>query len=454
MSLTQENKPDYSDEDIQLPILIALKEDDIEGLRELLVDKHASDIAELLNLCDYGDRSKIIAVLGEFDPETLTYLDSDVKDQIVSIIGSKGSAEAIEELDSDDAVQIVQDLTEEKMEEILEALSDEKRLEVEDALAYPEESAGRLANKQFVTIHEDATVGDTIDVMRASDDLPQDFYTIFVVDEKDHPTHYVPLSRIMRSQRDIKIVDLMQEIIKAIPVETDQEEVANTFQKYGLISAPVVNQFGKMIGVITVDDIAYVIKEEVEEDILNLVGLNSETDILGSVVKKFSNRIPWLFLNLGTAFTASFIIAYFEGSIEKLVALAALMPIVASMSGNCGTQILTVTVRALATKELGANNFFKVLRREIVSSFLISLALGSAVFLVSYLMYQNSHLSGVIFISVILTFLLASLCGASIPVVMQKLGYDPAVASSILLTAVTDISSFFIFLGLATILVI
>lgn len=455
MSIKPENISDYySDEEITLPLLAALKDDDIEELRDLLTDKHPSDIAELLNLCDYDDRAKIVAVLGEFDPETLTYLDSDVRDQIISIMGSKISAEAIEELESDDAVQIVQDLPEEKKEEILEALSDEKRLEVEDALAYPEDSAGRLANKQFVTIHSTATVGDTIDLMRASENLPQDFYTVFVVDDNNRPTHYVPLSRIMRSRREIRISELMQEMFKVISVDTDQEEVANMFQKYNLISAPVINRSGKMIGVITVDDIAYVIKEEAEEDILGMVGLNSETDILSSVVKKFRNRSPWLFINLGTAFTASFIIAMFEGSIEKLVALATLMPIVASMSGNCGTQILTLTVRAIATKELVSSNFFKVLRKEIITSFLISLALGSTVFLVSYLMFHNYNLSEVIFFSVILTFFLASLCGASIPVIIQKLGYDPAIASSILLTAVTDMSSFFIFLGLATLLVV
>lgn len=454
MSITQENKPDYSDEDILFPILIALKEDDINGLRTLLVDKHPSDIAELLNLCDYDDRAKVIAILGDIDPETLTYLDSEVKDQIISILGSKSSAEAIEELDSDDAVQIVQDLPEEKVEEILEALSGEKRQEVEASLAYPEDSAGRLANKQFVTINHNAAVGDVIDLMRVSENLPQDFYTIFVVDADNKPTHFIPLSRIMRNKRDVKVSDLMQEIVKAIPVNTDQEEVANIFQRYNFISAPVVDDKGSMIGVITVDDIAYVIKEEAEEDILGMVGLNSETDILGSVFKKFRNRSPWLFINLGTAFTASFIIAMFEGSIEKLVALATLMPIVASMSGNCGTQILTVTVRALATKELSSGNFFKVLRKEILSSFLISLALGTAVFSVSYLMFSNYHLSEVIFFSVVLTFFLASLCGASIPFIVQKLGYDPAIASSILLTAITDMSSFFIFLGLATILVV
>ncbi len=406
MSLTQENKPDYSDEDILLPLLAALKDDDIESLRLQLVDKHPSDIAELLNLCDYDDRSKVIAVLGDVDPETLTYLDSEIKDHVISLLGLKSSAEAIEELDSDDAVQIVQDLTEEKKEGILEALSDEKRLEVEDALAYPEDSAGRLANKQFVTTSDSATVGDAIDLMRASNDLPQDFYTIFVVDSAGKSTHFVPLSRIIRSKREVNISDLMQEIVKAVPVDTDQEEVANIFQRYNLISAPVMDHYGKMIGVITVDDITYIIKKEAEEDILGMVGLSSETDILGSIFKKFKNRSPWLFINLCTAFTASFIIAMFEGSIEKLVALATLMPIVASMSGNCGTQILTVMVRALATKELVSSNFFKVLRKEIISSFLISLALGAAVFAVSYLMFSNYHLSEVIFLSVVFTFLL------------------------------------------------
>ncbi|MDX1950402.1 MAG: magnesium transporter [Rickettsiales bacterium] len=448
--MIEQTKDYYSEEDILLPMLSALKDDDLEALRSMLSENHPTEIAELLNLCEPEDREKIIAVLGDIDPEILTFLDDSVRDDILKIIGSQSVAEAIEELESDDAVQLVQDLPEEQIEEILEGLSLEKRQEVEESLNYPEESAGRLANKQFVTISDFASVGDTIDLMRTSENLPQDFYTIFVVDEEGRPTHYIPLSRIMRNKREVKVRDLMQEIIKIIPVDTDQEEVANIFQKYGLISAPVVNHNGKMVGVITVDDITYIIKQEAEEDILGMVGLTSQKDLFGSVIKRFSSRSPWLFINLITAFVTSFIISFFEKSIAELVALATLMPIVASMSGNCGTQTLTITVRALATKELSSNNFFKMLKREFLTSMLISLALGSSVFLVSFLMYENYLLSSIIFSAIILTFFLASISGCAIPFIMQKLRFDPAVASSVLLTAITDMSSFFIFLTLAT----
>ncbi len=448
--VNEQVKDYYSQEDLVLPMLSALKDDDLEALRAMLAENHPSEIAELLNLSEADDRERIIAVLGELDPEILTFLDDEIRDDVLKIIGTQSVAEAIEELESDDAVQLVQDLPDEQIEEILEGLSIEKRQEVVESLNYPEESAGRLANKQYVTISDFASVGDVIDLMRVSENLPQDFYTIFVVDDEGRPTHYIPLSRIMRNKREVKVSDLMQEIIKEIPVETDQEEVANIFQKYGLISAPVVNHNGKMVGVITVDDITYIIKQEAEEDILGMVGLTSQKDMFGSVIKRFSNRSPWLFINLITAFSVSFIISFFEKSIAELVALATLMPIVASMSGNCGTQTLTITVRAIATKDLSSSNFLRMLKREIFTAILIAIALGSAVFLVSFLMYNNYLLSAIIFSAIILTFFLASISGCTIPFIMQKLGFDPAVASSVLLTAITDISSFFIFLALAT----
>jgi len=291
-------------------------------------------------------------------------------------------------------------------------------------------------------------------LLRTSRSLPEDFYTLFVVDEENRPVSYVPLSRIIRSARSIKVKKLTEEIIKTIDINLDQEEVANIFQRYNLISSPVVDEEGKMIGVITIDDIADVLEEEIEEDVMRLAGLGSETDIVSGPYKKFQNRSPWLFVNLLTSIFASYIISFFEVEIAELVALAVLMPIVASMSGNAGAQTLTVSVRAIATNELGFSNFKKVLIKEVLAALINGLIFGFITFLASYLFYANPQLSLVIFTAFILTFLLASVSGCAIPLIMHKFKFDPAVSSSALVYAVTDISSFFIFLGLASILLI
>lgn len=445
----------YAEEDLIQPIISALKNSSNKQVKALLEESHTSDIAEILNLCDKTERSRLIALLGgEIEPEVLIHLDSDIKDEVISLIGAESGADAIKQLESDEAIQFIEDLHEENVEDILDNLSVKKRLEVEEGLTYPEDSAGRLANKQFVTVKETIDVGDAIDLLRSSKDLPEDFYTIFAVDGEGRPTSFIPLSRIMRNERKVKISKLKEDVIKAIDVNLDQEEVANIFQKYNLISAPVVNEEGKMIGVITIDDIPDVMEEEFEEDILHLAGLGSGSDISNSPYKKFQNRYPWLFVNLITSIIASFIIFQFEVEISKLVALAVLMPIVASMSGNAGSQTLTIAVRAIATKELGFANFKKVLIKEVLTALINGLVFGFITLLASYLFYGNLDLGFVIFFAVILTFLLASISGCSIPLIMHKLGFDPAISSSALVYAITDISSFFIFLGLASILLV
>lgn len=448
-------KTDYAEEDIVLPIVSALKDSSNKKVKKLLEDSHSSDIAEILNLCDKGERSRLIALLGgEISPEVLTHLDGEVKDEVISLIGAESGAEAIGQLESDEAIQFIEDLSEDKVEEILYNLTGKKRIEVEEGLNYPEDSAGRLANKQFVTIGQKATVGDAIDLLRGSKSLPDDFYTVFVVDDEGRPISFVPLSRIMRNERTVKIAKLQEDIVKTIDVNLDQEEVAKVFQKYSIISLPVVDEENKMIGVITIDDIPDVLEEEYEEDILHLAGLGSETDLAGSPYRKFQNRSPWLFVNLITSVIASLIISIFEVEISKIVALAVLMPIVASMSGNAGAQTLTIAVRAIATKELGFSNFRKVLGKEVITSFINGIVFGFITLLASYLLYSDIYLSLVIFSAIILTFLFASISGCGIPLVMHRYGFDPAVSSSALVYAVTDISSFFVFLGLASILLI
>jgi magnesium transporter len=450
------NKDFDSGEDLVSPVVDALKSESNKTVTALLQDNHPSDIAEILNLSDKSERSRLIALLGgEIDPEVLTHIDdSNIKDEIISLIGAESGAEAIGKLESDEAIQFIEDLSDERVEEILENLTGSKRLEVEEGLNYPEDSAGRLANKQFIIVGEKFNVGDVIDLIRKSKTLPDDFYTVFVVDEEGRPTSYIPLSRVMRNERNIKIKNIGEEIIKCINYTLDQEEVANIFRKYKLVSSPVVDEEGRMIGVITIDDIPDVLEEELEEDIMHLAGLGSETDIVGSPYKKFQNRSPWLFVNLITSIFASYIISFFEVEITQLVALAVLMPIVASMSGNAGAQTLTVAVRAIATKELTFANYRKVLSKELITSVINGFIFGFITLLASYILYENIQLGIVIFSAVVLTFFLASFSGCSIPLIMHKWKFDPAVSSSALVYAVTDISSFFIFLGLAALVLV
>lgn len=442
----------YSQEDILLPLLAALKEEDYNTLRKMLEKQHPADIAELLNLSEESDRERIITLLGDdVDSEILTYLDPEIKDQVASLLGIKMSAEAVDNLETDDAVKFVEDLPEAKREEILHQLSTEKRLDVEDSLSYPEDSAGRLANKDFVSVSRNATVGDVIDYLRGTENLPTDFYSIFLLDDEGRPTNFVTLSRIMRNKREVKIKSLMQAVEYPIPGMLDQEEVANIFKKYNLISTPVVDAEGKMIGVITVDDITYVIEEEASEDMLAMAGVGKNSDIYSSTISRFRDRSPWLLINLFTSILSTFIVANFENVIAKIVALAALMPVVSALSGNVATQTLTVTVRALATKELSFMNYVKVLRKEVSASVLNGLLVGFAAFIVSYLIFGNAKVSLIMYSSFIITFMVGVILGSLVPLIMSRLGYDPAVTSPVFVTASTDVVSFFFFLGTATI---
>ncbi|HCR86526.1 MAG TPA: magnesium transporter [Alphaproteobacteria bacterium] len=440
----------YAEDDILLPILAALEEENYQKVRDAIDVIEPSEKAELLNVCDKGVREKIISIIGGIDAEIIPFLDSEVVEELSDIINTKLIAEEIEKLESDDAVQFVEDLSEEKRDEVLEALTKETKEEIKEALNYHEDSARRLANTQFVTAKYDATVGDVIDLLRTSNDLPQDFYTIFILDEEGKPESFIPLSRITRNKRDVKLSELKEDNLKAIHVDTKQEDVANLFRKHGLISAPVIDEKGVMIGVITVDDITYVIDEEAEKDLLQLAGLSADADIFSPVIKKLKNRTPWLLVNLFSSLMVSIIISLFEASIHRIIALAALMPVVASLSGISGSQALTISVRAIATNQLTFLNFFRVLRKEVLTSLLNGLLIGSFVFLGSYLLYQSIDLSGVMMLAIILTFLISALAGASIPIILDSMKIDPAIASSAIVLALTDVSSFFIFLGLAT----
>lgn len=449
---TQQNEGDNtSNSTFYDNIFQALKENKLYEIRNSLRDTHPSDIAELINLCEGEDRVKIISLIDGIDHEVLPFLDSEAKQELITLIGSQNSADAISKLENDDAIQFIEDLPEQSLDAILHNLEDEKREFFEEVLQFPEDSAGRLMNKNYVTVRREVNVGDVIDLLREKEDLPQDFYTIFIIDANNKPTDYVPLSRIIRNKREIEIADIMQPVSHHIRFDLDQEEAANIFQKYGLISAPIVDANDSMIGVITMDDIADVIVEEYDDDLMKLSGFQNHENALESSISKFLNRCPWLFVNLISSIVASLVISVFETDIEKLVALAVLMPIIASMSGNVGSQTLTVAVRALATNELINSNIAKVFRKEVYANILSSSSMGLILAIVSYLLYHNISLTFLIFLSIVITFLFASVIGLFAPYIMNKINIDPAISSSAIVYAVTDISSFFVFLGMARI---
>ena len=438
------------DSDMIFFIKSAIDEGDYPHIISLTKNFHPSEIVEVINLLDKGDRKKFINAISDvFEPEVLIGLEGEIKDQIMHLLSTKQSANAISQLELDDAVHVIEDLETEEIKDILDEVEDKKRSEIEGNLSYPEDSAGRLMNSRFIAVEEGWTVGKTIDFLREDNNLPDDFYEIFVVDENNKPVGGVLTSRIIRNERDIKISELISENLKTINVLTDQEEVAYIFQKFSLVSTPVVDDGGAIIGVLTIDDVVDIIEEEVEEDIMRLAGV-SEIDIYSSSAHTALNRTPWLLINLFTAIAASAVIAMFQTEIKDLVALAVIMPIVASMAGNAGTQTLTVAVRSIATKELTEANSGRVLRKEIIASLFNGTIFAVIMMAVSYVLYDNTYLSIVLGVATIASLLLASIFGVLIPLVLSKIGVDPAISSSVFLTTITDMSSFFFFLGLSS----
>jgi len=446
---------EYSIDPHLLEILkLAIDNEEYGEVKKLVVELHAADIAELISILHSERREGlVISVEDIFDPEILVYLDGDVKEEVINLLGAKESARAINELDSDDGIQVIEDLEKKDQYEILNQIPKEKRDEIREGLAHPEESAGRRMDRSFVSIPQDWTVGKTIDYLREESDLPDDFYSIFIVDKKSAPIGSTLVSRVMRNKRDVKIADIMDKGVKAIELGTDQEDVAHIFQKYALASAPIVDESGAMTGIISIDDVVDIIHEEAEEDIMRLGGV-AETDIYSKSMKTAFHRFPWLFINLLTAIAASAVIALFDYAIEKIVALAILMPIVASMAGNAGTQTLTVAVRALATKELTKDNAWRVVGKEVLASVANGAMLGVIVGGACYLYYGDVNLSLIFTISVFLSLVIAALFGALIPLALTRFGIDPAISSGVFLTTVTDISGFFIFLGLAALMLV
>ncbi|MGF1607941.1 MAG: magnesium transporter [Kiloniellales bacterium] len=441
---------DYGlDPELVYAIEEALAASDVAKVEEIALPLHPADLADVIEYLAEDQRYLLLDILiGKMDPEVLSYLDPGVRTDVIEHIGPRNLAQALSELDSDDAVEIFEDLEEEDQHRILATLPRAYRQLLEESLTYPEESAGRLMQREVVTAPSAWTVGETIDHMRAAEELPDDFYDIFIVNPKHKPIGSVPLSRVLRTRRPVRLTEIMETDLKVIPLTMDQEEVAYAFRQYGLTSAPVVDEAGRLVGVITVDDVVHVIDEEAEEDILKLGGV-SETDLYSAALDTTKARFPWLFVNLLTAILASLVIGLFEGTIERLVALAVLMPIVASMGGNAGTQTLTVAVRAIAMKDLTAANAMRFFWKEIIVGLSNGILFAVMTGLVAWLWFHDPRLGIVIAVAMVANLLVASLTGTLVPLGLEKLRVDPAIASSVFLTTVTDVVGFFAFLGLA-----
>jgi len=418
-------------------------------IRELLKDLHPADIADCIEQLSWENQDLIARLTPDiFTGEVLAELVEDTRADIVEALEPAYIAEALGDLDSDDMTHVVEELDDEKRAAVFAALDDEDRQYLESSLAFEEETAGRLMQREFVAAPSFWTVGNTIDHMRkAGEDLPDMFFEVFVVDESFKPIGGVPVSRLIRSQREVKLADIMNPAKIVIHPEDDQEDAAYLFEKYHLISAPVVDGDGRIAGMLTVDDMVDVIQEENKEDLLALAGVNDagQADTVWSSVKA---RAPWLLVNLGTAVIASAVIALFEGAIAQLVALAVLMPIVASMGGNAGTQSLAVAVRAIASRDLTMSNSMRVVWRELAAGVVNGLIFAVVMGLVAALWFNDWNLGWVIAVAMVITLAAAGLSGILIPLGLRRVGADPAVASSVFVTTVTDVVGFFVFLGL------
>ncbi len=432
-------------------VLDAVDQGDAEGARALVEPLHPADIADLFELVPGDQRAALATAITDLlDGDVFAEMNDYVREALIDALDPAQVAGIAAELDTDDAVAIIEDMEESDQRAVLRALDPDDRAAIEEALSYPEESAGRLMQRELIAVPEHWTVGDVLDYLRGNDDLTTDFWEIFVVDPAHKPVGTCQLSWIMRTPRTVAMADVMKREQTLIPVDMDQEEVALRFQKYALISAAVTDLSGRLVGMITVDDIVHIISQEAGEDILRLSGAG-EGDINEPVIESYKTRVRWLIANLFTALLASTIIAVFEGTIERMVALATLMPIVAGVGGNAGTQTMAVTVRAIATNQLTDSNTWRTIRREIRVALLngatIAVVIGTGVTIV----FQNPQLGAVIAAAMMTNILVAGLAGVLVPVTLDRMRTDPAVSSSIFVTMTTDSMGFFAFLGLATV---
>lgn len=433
-------------------IQTALDDERDADVRLVLDDLGIADRAELLAKVSPDERAYLIEHFPDiFVAEVFSWMDEGLARSTLESMPPARVAALFSDLEIDDALYLIDELSPRFQKEVLLRLSASDRAAVEEGLNYPEASAGRLMSREFVSIPRFWTVGKTIDYMReASTELPDDFTVVFVIDPLYHVVGEIPLNRILRSRRAIKIEELALEDIHPIPATMDQEDVARIFSREGLTSAPVVDDDSeRLIGVITVDDVVDVIEEEAQEDILRLGGVGG-SDLHSGLMSTSLSRFWWLAVNLATAFLASAVIGAFEGTIEKLVALAVLMPIVASMGGNAGTQTLTVVVRALATKELSKSNMMRMIIKETSVGLVNGIAFAVITGIITALWFSDPLLGGVIGLAMTINLVAAGLFGILIPLTIERMRLDPALASTVFLTTVTDVVGFFTFLGLAS----
>ncbi|MFN5783461.1 MAG: magnesium transporter [Novosphingobium sp.] len=420
-----------------------------DAVYNLVEGLHPADIADLFELLTTDERPLLARAISDLmGSEVYAELNDYVREVIVESLPAEAVADIAEQLDTDDAVAMLEDLDEEDQQAVLAEMEPEDRAVIEAALSYPEESAGRLMSRDFVAVPEHMTVGDLIDFLRESGELANEFWEVFIVDHRFHPVGTCALSWILRTPRGIALSDVMQRDQTLIPVTMDQEEVALRFQKYALISAAVVDADGRLVGQITVDDVVHIIQEEAGEDVLLLSGAG-EGDINEPIRDSYVARVRWLIANLGTALLSATIISSFGGAIEKLVALAALSPMVASIGGNAGTQTMAVAVRALATNQLTRANTGRILWREIRVALLNGITVATLIGVATAVVFGNPLLGAVIGTAVVVNIITAGLAGVVVPVALDRLGQDPAVASSVFVTMITDSMGFFAFLGLA-----
>ena len=439
--------PDYVEK-----VTAAIAGHDAGLLRALVGDLHEADTGDLIEALDAEHRPQLVELMGkDFDFAALTEVDDTVREEILEELEPETVAEGVRELDSDDAVYILEDLPKDEQAEILEQLPQSERAELTRGLDYPDGSAGRLMQTEFIAVPPEWAVGQTIDYMREkTEELPERFFEIYVIDSDRHFLGAVPLDRLMRTKRPVGMSDLMEKERHIVRAADDQEDVARQFERYNLVAVPVVDAADRMVGVITFDDIVDVIEEEAEEDIKALGGVKGEEELSDTVWTIAKGRFNWLLINLGTAFLASSVLGLFQGQLQEMVALAVLAPIVASQGGNATTQTMTVAVRALATRELGAANASRVIMRELMVGLINGLAFALITGVAAYAWFKVPGLGVVIGLAMICNLVAGALGGILIPLTLNRLGRDPAVASSPFVTTVTDVVGFFSFLAIAT----
>lgn len=427
----------------------SIANEDEAAVRESLRDLHESEVGDILEALEQPQRDKLVALAGDdFDFAALTEVDEAIRLSIVDSLPNEKIAEAVRELDSDDAVFILEDLEDDDREDILSRIPFQERIRLRRSLDYPEESAGRRMQTEFIAVPPFWTVGQTIDYIRADEDLPDSFPQIFTVDHRFKLAGSLALDTLLRSKREVVVEDIHDTNAHPIEATMDQEEAAQVFEQYDLLSAPVVDEHERLVGVLTIDDVVDVIHEEASEDIKRLAGVGDE-ELSDTVIATARSRIGWLGINLITAILASMVIGLFDVTLEKMVALAILMPIVASMGGNAGTQTMTVAVRALATRDLDARNAKRIVRRELLVGFLNGSVFAVVIGVIAALWFAEPALGWVIGIAMVINMLFAAASGILIPIALDRLDADPAIASGVFVTTVTDVVGFFAFLGLA-----